>query len=132
MKTVTGVPAYDEMYAGDAARAPQAELHSVLARLSPEELHDRARLRDAYLDRNGITFTLGERERPLRNRLKTVETKLEKVSKELVALDLRLADPSLYASDKAEIQKLVQAQGKLRGERDALEEEWLTVQDALG
>ena len=47
MKTVTGVPAYDEMYAGDAARAPQAELHSVLARLSPEELHDRARLRDA-------------------------------------------------------------------------------------
>ena len=65
MKTVTGVPAYDEMYAGEAARPPQAELHSVLARLSPEELHDRARLRDAYLDRNGITFTLGERERPL-------------------------------------------------------------------
>ena len=65
MKTVTGVPAYDEMYAGDDARGPQAELHSVLARLSPEELHDRARLRDAYLDRNGITFTLGERERPL-------------------------------------------------------------------
>ena len=65
MATVTGVPAYDEMYAGDAPRAPQAELHRVLARLTPEELHDRARLRDAYLDRNGITFTLGERERPL-------------------------------------------------------------------
>jgi uncharacterized circularly permuted ATP-grasp superfamily protein len=65
MTTVTGVAAYDEMYAGDDPRPPQAELHRVLSRLSPEELHDRARLRDAYLDRNGITFTLGERERPL-------------------------------------------------------------------
>ena len=65
MTTVTGVTAYDEMYAGAAPREPQAELHRVLDRLSPEELHDRARLRDAYLDRNGITFTLGERERPL-------------------------------------------------------------------
>lgn len=65
MKTVTGVPAFDEMYVGDAPRGAQEELHRVLDRLSPEELHDRARLRDAYLDRNGITFTLGERERPL-------------------------------------------------------------------
>ena len=63
--TVTGVPAYDEMYVGAEPRTPQAELHRVLSRLSTEELHDRARLRDAYLDRNGITFTLGERERPL-------------------------------------------------------------------
>jgi len=63
--TVTGVPAYDEMYAGEGPREAQAELHRVLHRLSPDELHDRARLRDAYLDRNGITFTLGERERPL-------------------------------------------------------------------
>lgn len=47
-------------------------------------------------------------------------------------IDTRLADPALYAGDKAEIQKLVQLQGKLRGERDALEEEWLSVQDALG
>ncbi len=61
----TGVAAYDEMYAGATARPPQAELDRVLARLTPTELHERARLRDTYLDRNGITFTLGERERPL-------------------------------------------------------------------
>lgn len=65
MTTVTGVTPYDEMYAGASARQPQVELDRVLSTLSAEELHERARLRDAYLDRNGITFTLGERERPL-------------------------------------------------------------------
>ena len=65
MATVTGVPAYDEMYAGDAPRAPQAELHRTLSGLGPAGLSERARQRDAYLDRHGITFTLGERERPL-------------------------------------------------------------------
>jgi uncharacterized circularly permuted ATP-grasp superfamily protein len=65
MTTVTGVTAFDEMYVDGSPREPQRELHRVLARLTSDELHDRARLRDAYLDRNGITFTLGERERPL-------------------------------------------------------------------
>ncbi len=65
MTTVTGVTPYDEMYVDAAPRDRQVELHRVLSGMTTEELHDRARLRDAYLDRNGITFTLGERERPL-------------------------------------------------------------------
>lgn len=55
------------MYLDDsvAPRPPHAELHRVLDGLGAAELAERARVRDAYLDRHGITFTLGERERPL-------------------------------------------------------------------
>ncbi len=63
--TGTGVRPYNEMYDGPLPRVPHAELHRVLEQLGPGELASRARQRDAYLDRHGITFTLGERERPL-------------------------------------------------------------------
>ncbi|WP_395788649.1 ABC-F family ATP-binding cassette domain-containing protein [Aquimonas sp.] len=86
---------------------------------------------ESRADRRRSAAEQRERERPLRNRLKTVETKLERVSKELVALDLRLADPSLYASDKAEVARLVQTQGSLRAERESLEEEWLGLHEQL-
>ncbi len=63
------VDPYNEMYLDgadrDRPRPPHAELHRVLDGLGDRELAERARLRDAYLDRHGITFTLGERERPL-------------------------------------------------------------------
>ena len=86
---------------------------------------------ESRADRRRSAAEQRERERPLRNRLKTVETKLEKVSKDLVALDLRLADPSLYASDTAEVARLVQTQGSLRAERESLEEEWLGLHEQL-
>jgi len=57
---------YDEML--DPAGAPRdgmAGLTAVLEQLGPEGLAERARLRDAYLDRQGITFSLSGRERPL-------------------------------------------------------------------
>jgi len=69
---VSGVTPFNEMYldpgehgSGGRPRGPHAELHRVLADLGTDELAERARVRDAYLDRHGITFTLGERERPL-------------------------------------------------------------------
>jgi ATP-binding cassette, subfamily F, member 3 len=86
---------------------------------------------DSKQERRRSAAEQRERERPLRNRLKTVETRLDKINGELIQIDSRLADPELYAGDKAEIQKLVVAQGNLRSERDALEEEWLTLQEQL-
>ncbi|MEZ5114762.1 MAG: circularly permuted type 2 ATP-grasp protein [Candidatus Nanopelagicales bacterium] len=59
-----GAEPYDEMPAADARSAP-GRVHRVLSRLGPEGLEERARLRDAYLDRQGITFSLSGRERPL-------------------------------------------------------------------
>jgi uncharacterized circularly permuted ATP-grasp superfamily protein len=55
--------AFDEM--GGGRRPTHSAIHEALVRLGPDGLAERARLRDAYLDRQGITFTLGERERPL-------------------------------------------------------------------
>lgn len=56
---------FDEMLVDGVPRATHAALHATLAELGPAGLAERARQRDAYLDRHGITFTLGERERPL-------------------------------------------------------------------
>jgi uncharacterized circularly permuted ATP-grasp superfamily protein len=57
---------FDEMLLpDDSPRSTHADLHRTLSGLGSDGLSERARQRDAYLDRHGITFTLGERERPL-------------------------------------------------------------------
>jgi uncharacterized circularly permuted ATP-grasp superfamily protein len=58
--------AFDEMH--DTEGIPRAGLGTVatvLDSLGREGLAERAKLRDAYLDRQGITFSLSGRERPL-------------------------------------------------------------------
>lgn len=56
---------YDEMLDGDFPRASHRALHDILSGFGPDDLSERARQRDAYLDRHGITFSLAGRERPL-------------------------------------------------------------------
>ncbi len=57
---------FDEMLLPDGSPRPTQEgMYETLTGLGSEGLSERARQRDAYLDRHGITFTLGERERPL-------------------------------------------------------------------
>jgi len=59
-------PCFDEARLADGSpRLDHADLLEVLQAMGPTRLADRATQRDAYLDRHGITFTLGERERPL-------------------------------------------------------------------
>lgn len=61
-----GLQAFDEMVDADGRPRPGMDgVASVLDRLGAEGLSERARLRDAYLDRQGITFSLSGRERPL-------------------------------------------------------------------
>jgi uncharacterized circularly permuted ATP-grasp superfamily protein len=58
--------AYDEMVDDSGEPRPgMSAVAGVLTTLGPEGLSERARLRDAYLDRQGITFSLSGRERPL-------------------------------------------------------------------
>ena len=58
--------AYDEMVDDLGVPRPgMGTVADVLATLGPEGLAERERLRDAYLDRQGITFSLSGRERPL-------------------------------------------------------------------
>ncbi|MBI1351588.1 MAG: circularly permuted type 2 ATP-grasp protein [Actinomycetales bacterium] len=57
---------FDEMLLPDGRPRPDhGAIVETLSGLGPSGLVERARQRDAYLDRHGITFTLGERERPL-------------------------------------------------------------------
>ena len=69
MRTEAGpdsLAAYDEMVDGSGRPRPGlGTVAEVLESLGPEGLSERARLRDAYLDRQGITFSLSGRERPL-------------------------------------------------------------------
>ena len=66
MPTRAAVVPFDEMLLPDGtARPTHAAVAETLSALGPAGLAERARQRDAYLDRHGITFTLGERERPL-------------------------------------------------------------------
>ncbi len=62
----SSLEAYDEMIdASGRPRPGMGTVSDVLTALGPEGLAERARLRDAYLDRQGITFSLSGRERPL-------------------------------------------------------------------
>ena len=71
MTAVTASPAapvvpFDEMIQPDGTPRPtHAAVMETLTAIGASGLEVRARQRDAYLDRHGITFTLGERERPL-------------------------------------------------------------------
>ena len=57
---------WDEMYdASGHVRPGRKRLAAALDTLGPDELLARARLRDAHLSAQGITFTLSGRERPL-------------------------------------------------------------------
>ena len=65
MSVATVSAPFDEMLEGGRPRSTHRALFNTLEELGPQGLAERARQRDSYLDRHGITFTLGERERPL-------------------------------------------------------------------
>jgi uncharacterized circularly permuted ATP-grasp superfamily protein len=57
---------FDEMLLPNSMpRQTHSAVFETLMDIGAQGLEERARQRDAYLDRHGITFTLGERERPL-------------------------------------------------------------------
>ena len=57
---------FDEMLQPDGTpRDQRAAAFDTLSELGPHGLEERARQRDASLDRHGITFNLVERKRPL-------------------------------------------------------------------
>ena len=68
-----------------------------------------------------------ERERPLRNRLKRIETRLEDIDREAASLIAQMADPAFYAGDSAAVTALGIRQAELARERELLEEEWLEI-----
>jgi ATP-binding cassette subfamily F protein 3 len=69
---------------------------------------------------------------PLRQRVKAIEAALAKLGEESRKLEARLADPKLYAGGKAEeIAKATTRRAAIARETEALETEWLELQEKL-
>jgi ATP-binding cassette subfamily F protein 3 len=67
---------------------------------------------------------------PLKKAMLTAEKRVEKLSKEIAALDAVLADPELYAKDPARAQVAAQQRGKASKELADAENAWLAAADA--
>lgn len=75
---------------------------------------------------------LAVKRRPLEKELKTVETRLESLQTEKSEIETALADPQLYdASNKAKLTQHLQRQGEVVKQLEALEAQWLTLQETL-
>ena len=60
----------------------------------------------------------------------TAEQRVEKLSKEIAALDVLLADPEIYATDPARAQNAAQQRGQVSKQLADAEESWLAATDA--
>jgi ATP-binding cassette subfamily F protein 3 len=72
-----------------------------------------------------------EKEKPLRARVKKIETLIATMDKELTTIEGQLADPKVYDGPTAEMMKLSQRQSALRGEKETLELEWLGILEQI-
>ena len=72
-----------------------------------------------------------EQEKSSRQRVKRIETRTAAIDAELVALEAKLADPATYNGPTSEMMRLGQLQAELRGEKEALETEWLELVEQL-
>jgi ATP-binding cassette subfamily F protein 3 len=69
--------------------------------------------------------------KPLLARLKTLEKKMQPKNTRLAELEAMLADPDFYAKNADEVAAVTKEHGELKGELDALEEEWLEVSEEI-
>ncbi len=70
--------------------------------------------------------------KPLEKRLQQVETAMEKAEQERAGVETTLAQADIYeASRKDELRQLLAKQAEIRKTLDALEAEWLELQDSL-
>jgi ATP-binding cassette, subfamily F, member 3 len=73
-----------------------------------------------------------EKEKPLRARVKKIETLIATLDKDLVTIEGQLADPRVYDGPTVELMTLSQRQSTLRGEKESLELEWLELLEQIG
>jgi ATP-binding cassette, subfamily F, member 3 len=68
---------------------------------------------------------------PLRQRVKQAEARIEKLTRELAALDRKLTDGNVFARDAGEAAALAKARAETAATLAAAEEEWLAASSAL-
>jgi len=101
-----------------AAKADAPVPIKVVPEASPEE-------------RRRQTAVRREQEKNSRQRVKRIETRTATIDAELTALEAKLADPATYNGPTSEMMRLGQLQAELRGEKEALETEWLELVEQL-
>ena len=69
--------------------------------------------------------------RPLKLEIEKLEKHMEKLKKDMAAIDEALADGSLYQTDSAKAQEMSINRAKLNDELDETEMTWLEKQDEL-
>ncbi|MCK9488100.1 MAG: ATP-binding cassette domain-containing protein [Xanthomonadales bacterium] len=79
-------------------------------------------------DRRRAAAEQRAREKPIRDRIRSIERRLAVIGSERGELEGRLADPGLYAGPADQVRDLMQRQHTLASEQVALEEEWLDLQ----
>ncbi|MGB3271166.1 MAG: ATP-binding cassette domain-containing protein [Rhodanobacter sp.] len=72
-----------------------------------------------------------DNEKAVRQRVKKIETRTAAIDTELAALEAQLADPATYDGPTSELMRIGQRQAELRGEKETLETEWLTLVEQL-
>jgi len=101
-------------------RNAQAESAGVVDRRAQRRMEAESRQRRA------------EKRKPLEQRLKKVETEMEAAATRLVELDAVIADPGLYSDERRDERLSVLSEhGELSKQHQALEEDWLELQEAL-
>jgi ATP-binding cassette subfamily F protein 3 len=107
------------------AKAAKAGQESSSAEISAPETKASA------ADERKVAALQRENDKASRQRVKKVETRVAAIDAELTALEAKLADPDIYNGSTAELMKLSQQQGRLRGEKETLEAEWLELYESL-
>ncbi|HLV28531.1 MAG TPA: ATP-binding cassette domain-containing protein [Burkholderiaceae bacterium] len=101
-------------------RNAQAESAGVVDRRAQRRMEAESRQRRA------------EKRKPLEQRLKKVETEMEAAATRLAELDAVIADPGLYSDERRDERLSVLSEhGELSKQHQALEEDWLELQEAL-
>ena len=72
-----------------------------------------------------------ERQRVQRKQLEKIEARVAKIDAALAGLQERLADPAIYEGPTAVLAEIGREQNALRGEKAALETEWLARYEAM-
>ncbi|MGN6656360.1 MAG: ABC-F family ATP-binding cassette domain-containing protein [Rhodanobacter sp.] len=72
-----------------------------------------------------------DNEKAARQRVRKIETRTAAIDTELAALEAQLADPATYDGPTSELMRIGQRQAELRGEKETLETEWLTLVEQL-
>jgi ATP-binding cassette subfamily F protein 3 len=99
---------------------------TVAAESTPRKQINRKQQRRAEAERR-------QRLKPLLDKVRSTEKKLEKLRADLQAVGTELADETLYADEdrKDELAETIQKQGELKSSIDALEWDWMEASEAL-